>query len=84
MEVGNMFRKGIVALIVILFAGFTAFSLTFEVSMSQEAIDTVASLGLETPINGRVFVIVSKDSSSEPSMQTDVRGVPFWGKDYSK
>ncbi len=44
----------------------------------------MASLGLETPINGRVFVIVSKDSSSEPSMQTDVRGVPFWGKDVFK
>ena len=76
-----MVKKSILTLIVIFFVGITALSLTFEVTISQEALDTVASLGLETPINGRVFVIVSKDSSREPVAQTDVRGVPFWGKD---
>ncbi len=50
-----MVKKSILTLLIILFISITAFSLTFEVSISQDALDTVASLGLETPINGRVL-----------------------------
>src|SRR5262249_23496019 len=35
-----------------------------------------------TPVNGRVYVIVSHNGDSEPRFQTDVADpVPFWGKD---
>lgn len=56
-------------------------SLKFEIAISPKAISEVATLGLETPITGRVFVLVTKNSSSEPRMQVDVTGIPFWGMD---
>ncbi len=58
-----------------------AASLEFRVRLSQAAYDTIASMGLQTPINGRLFIIVTQDDSSEPRQQIDVTGVPFWGMD---
>lgn len=55
--------------------------LTFSVSLSPNAYEEISNLGLETPINGRVYVIVTNDSSYDPVYQVDVTGVPFWGKD---
>ena len=43
----------------------------FEVSISESLIDE--------PIDGRAFVIISNNYSSEPKSQVDVTGVPFWG-----
>lgn len=54
---------------------------TFEVTLSAPAFDALASLGLETPAKGRLFVILTRDSAREPRLQADVTGVPFWGMD---
>ncbi|MEM4959594.1 MAG: hypothetical protein QXX12_06985 [Nanopusillaceae archaeon] len=56
-------------------------SLQFEIVLSAEAATQIALLGLQVPVVGRVYVILSKDGSSEPREQIDVTGVPFWGKD---
>lgn len=55
--------------------------LQFRVRLAPEAAEQIAALGLEVPVNGRVFVIVTQDDSGEPRDQIDVVGVPFWGKD---
>ena len=56
-------------------------SLKFQVTLAENAANNIAKLGLEVPIKGRVFVIISRDGSSEPRDQVDVPGPPFWGKD---
>ncbi len=56
-------------------------SLEFRVHLSQQAADEIAALGLQVPVDGRLFIIVSQDGDSEPREQIDVTGVPFWGKD---
>lgn len=55
--------------------------LEFRVHLTAQAAEGIADLGLEVPVNGRVFVIVSRDGDIEPREQIDVTGVPFWGKD---
>jgi hypothetical protein len=55
--------------------------LSFDVTLSKTAFDGVAGLGLEVPVKGRLFVIVTRDTTREPRLQTGVTGVPFWGKD---
>ncbi len=55
--------------------------LEFRVRLTQEAADGIAALGLEVPVTGRVYVIVSQDDCCEPRELIDVTGVPFWGKD---
>jgi hypothetical protein len=74
-------KKLLIVAIMVTFFSVMALSISFEISIDEATVSEIAALGLETPINGRVFVIVTKDSSSEPMYQTDVRGVPFWGKD---
>jgi len=56
-------------------------SLKFQITLAENAANNIAELGLEVPIKGRVFVIISRDGSSEPRDQVDVPGPPFWGKD---
>ncbi len=53
----------------------------FEVTLAKAAAEGIAELGLDVPVTGRVFVIISKNGGSEPRAQIDVTGVPFWGKD---
>ncbi len=53
----------------------------FEIRLDHAALEGVAALGLETPITGRVFVVVSRDGEREPRQQIGVSGVPFWGRD---
>jgi hypothetical protein len=53
---------------------------TFAIEFTQAAADSIQALGLEVPVDGRVFVIVSRSSEREPRLQTGVNGVPFWGK----
>lgn len=74
-------KKLLIVAIMVTFFSVMVLSISFEISIDEATVSEIAALGLETPINGRVFVIVTKDSSSEPMYQTDVRGVPFWGKD---
>ncbi len=59
----------------------TSTQLQFDIKLSQTAAEEVAALGLDTPIMGRVFVIVSRSDDREPREQINVNGVPFWGRD---
>ena len=54
---------------------------SFQVKVSEDAIAAIESLGLDTPVQGRLFVVISRDDSREPRLQTGVSGVPFWGID---
>ena len=51
------------------------------VTLGAAAFDAIEQLGLQTPVNGRLFVILTRDSAREPRLQTGVTGVPFWGMD---
>lgn len=55
--------------------------LSFDLTLTETAETEIANLGLETPIYGRAYVIVSTDGSREPRQQIGVTGVPFWGSD---
>jgi hypothetical protein len=55
--------------------------LRFEVELSPRASAAIAELGLDVPVVGRVYVIISTDDRREPRFQVRPRGVPFWGKD---
>ncbi|NKB89054.1 MAG: enterochelin esterase-like enzyme [Acidobacteria bacterium] len=55
---------------------------TFHVTLSQDAAAGIAELGLGVPVDGRLFVIISRDDvDGEPRQQVGVTGVPLWGKD---
>jgi hypothetical protein len=54
---------------------------TFAIELSDAAADEIAALGLEVPITGRAYVILTSNSETEPREQVGVRGVPFWGKE---
>jgi hypothetical protein len=56
-------------------------SLQFNISLSEEAIRGIEALGLEVPVKGRVFAIISKNKEREPRLSTRVTGVPLWGMD---
>ena len=58
-------------------------SLRFRLTLSTEAEQAIADLGLETPITGRAYVIVSRTDEREPRLQTSLTGVPLWGVDVS-
>jgi len=53
----------------------------FQVRISEGVVAAIDSLGLDTPIHGRMFVVISRDNEREPRLQTGVNGVPFWGID---
>ena len=55
----------------------------FQIQLTEDAAEGIAALGLETPVTGRVFVVLSRNDEREPRMQTGVNGVPFWGRDVS-
>jgi len=57
-------------------------SLTMRVTLAADAAAGIADLGLGVPVNGRVFVILSRQSTDgEPREQIGVNGVPLWGMD---
>ncbi len=58
-------------------------SLRFRINLSAEAEQAIADLGLETPVNGRAYVIISRTDGREPRQQTGLTGVPLWGMDVS-
>lgn len=55
----------------------------FEVEITPSAIEAIDSLGLDIPVDGRLFVLISSSDEREPRLQTGVNGVPFWGIDVS-
>jgi len=58
-------------------------SLRFRITLTQEALDGIAALGLETPVTGRAYVIISSNAQREPRQETGLTGVPLWGMDVS-
>lgn len=62
-------------------AGSSSSDFSFQIEITEDAIAAIDSLGLDTPVDGRLFVIISRDDGREPRLQTGVSGVPFWGKD---
>ncbi len=60
--------------------GPEARGLRFEVRYSNAITDQIRALGLQVPITGRAYVILSRDNSKEPRFQTGPTGVPIWGK----
>ena len=55
--------------------------LNFNFELTEEAVEALEALGLDTPVKGRVFLIVSRNDEREPREQIGVNGVPFWGWD---
>ena len=52
-----------------------------RITLGNDAAQGVANLGLEVPITGRAFVIVSKNGEEEPRLGTGATGHPLWGVD---
>ncbi len=53
----------------------------FRITLPVAAARQIAELGLETPVHGRVYVVLSADGGREPRSQVRVVGAPFWGED---
>ncbi len=53
----------------------------FQIELSPEAADEMAAMGLEVPVVGRAYVILTRDTAGEPRGQVGIRGVPFWGRE---
>ncbi|MCH7823734.1 MAG: enterochelin esterase-like enzyme [Acidobacteria bacterium] len=58
-------------------------SLRFRLTLSAKAEQAIADLGLETPVTGRVYVVLSRTDEREPRLQTGLTGIPLWGVDVS-
>ncbi len=54
---------------------------SFRITLAPAAAARVHELGLEVPVTGRVYVVVSRDATGEPREKVGVMGVPFWGRD---
>jgi Putative esterase len=52
---------------------------SFALTVTEDAVREVSALGLDTPLSGRAFVIVTRTNDREPREQIGVSGVPFWG-----
>jgi hypothetical protein len=55
--------------------------LRFEIELAGPAADAIAGMGLDVPVTGRAYVVVSTSDRREPRLQVSFLGVPFWGKD---
>lgn len=51
----------------------------FTIELTESAAAEMSGLGLEVPVTGRAYVILTKDEEREPRQQLGVNGVPFWG-----
>jgi hypothetical protein len=65
-----------------------AFSSTsFHIDIPAATIEGMAGLGMETPVKGRVYVVIDRvggdagEEVEEPRRRVGVTGVPFWGMD---
>ena len=61
--------------------GTTETPFRVALSLNAEAVSEIESMGLQTPVNGRAFVIFSRSDEREPRLQVNVNGVPFFGMD---
>jgi hypothetical protein len=61
--------------------GCTVNSPEFAIELSESAAQEITALGLEVPVTGRAYVILTRDSETEPREQVGVSGVPFWGRE---
>ena len=59
----------------------SADSTTFAVQLTENAAAEIAAMGLEVPVTGRAYVILTRDGEREPRQQVGIQGVPFWGKE---
>lgn len=55
--------------------------LGFTLTLAPAAERQIAGLGLETPVEGRAFVLISRDSAPEPRLAADVDGPALYGRD---
>jgi hypothetical protein len=55
--------------------------LTFVVQLTESAAQEMATLGLDVPVTGRAYVVLTRDGESEPREQVGIDGVPFWGEE---
>ncbi len=51
----------------------------FTIGLSSSATGEMEALGLDVPVTGRAYVILTRDEGREPRQQVGIRGVPFWG-----
>jgi len=54
--------------------------LKFEISFAENVVSEIEELGLQVPITGRVYAIISRNKERELRFQTGFTGVPIWGK----
>jgi hypothetical protein len=59
--------------------GSNAGSPTFTIQLTERAATEIAALGLEVPVTGRAYVILTRNDETEPVRQAGISGVPFWG-----
>ncbi|MFC1662312.1 hypothetical protein ACFL3S_12820, partial [Gemmatimonadota bacterium] len=71
----------ILTLTALLFHQASAPEVTFRIHLAEAAARSIADLGLEVPIVGRAYVILTRDGGREPRQQVGVSGVPFWGRE---
>ncbi len=70
----------IITVFLLLFCACLAFSeVKFEISLGEDVEGKISSLGLSTPVDGRLFLIISDNKEAAPKDCVDVTGVPFWG-----
>ena len=56
-------------------------SAAVTITLDPAAARGMTALGLEVPVVGRAFFIVSRDDDEEPRLGTGVTGNPLWGVD---
>lgn len=52
-----------------------------RITLSAAAAEGIAALGLEVPVSGRAYFIVSRSAEEEPRLGTGVTGNPLWAVD---
>ena len=52
-----------------------------RITLDANAAQGIADLGLEVPVVGRAFVVISRDGEEEPRLGSGVTGNPLWGID---
>ena len=53
----------------------------FEISYTEDVVSEIGKFGLQSPITGRVYAIISRNNESELRFQVSrATCVPFWGK----
>lgn len=52
---------------------------TFAIELTEAAAEQIAALGLDVPVTGRAYVIITREDEREPRRQVGLSGVPFWG-----